>query len=97
MALRCLFKNLFLQELTTTEIPSAATAASAATTATTAVIAEFTTGAVETSAASACRAFFARTGFIDSQCTSVELFSVKSCDSGLCFRITAHGDECKAT
>lgn len=91
------FVKISAAELTT-EIASAATAASAAATATTTIVAGITAGTVETSspATAACWAILPGTGFVDGQCATVEVLSVKGLNRSLSLGVTAHRDEGKS-
>lgn len=94
-----LSKRILTWRLATTEIASAAsTSSSATTTATAAVIAEVTARSVETSSAATAtwRTILTGTSFVDREGTTIEFFSVKCLDGGLCFRIRAHRHEGEA-
>ncbi len=81
--------------VTATGTTAAATAAGFATVATTTTTAATTVAAATTTTATGVGALFTRTGLVDSQGASVDVFAVEGFDRGIGFAHIRHGDEGK--
>ena len=81
--------------VTATGTAAAATAAGFATVATTTTAATTVATATTTTAATGVGALFTRTGLVDSQGASVNVFAVEGFDRGIGFAHIRHGDEGK--